>query len=162
MNRAQIPALADFILSQQPTDGTIGILGLTYKPNTDVVQESFGLLLAEHLGSRNLPVVVFDPSADASQALSSFKSIRTATSAQECITRSSLVVLATPWQEFRDLPMSVWLQPTISAPSFRTSPRVVIDCWRALEHLESSQSIRYVRLGSGNASTRSAALASAD
>jgi len=25
----------------------IGILGLTYKPNTDVVEESFGLLLAQ-------------------------------------------------------------------------------------------------------------------
>ena len=55
-----------------------------------------------------------------------------------------------------------WIQPAISAPSFRTLPRVVIDCWRALEHLEGSQSIRYVRLGSGSALLRGAALASAD
>lgn len=161
-NRAQIPALADFIRSQQSAAGAIGILGLTYKPNTDVVQESFGLLLAEHLASQNLPLVVFDPSGNVSQALNGHKSVRIAPSAQECIAQSSVVVLATPWQEFRDLPLSVWMQPPFSAPSFRTSPRVVIDCWRALGHLEGSQSVRYVRLGFGSASARSATLASAD
>ncbi len=159
-NRAQIPALAEFIRSQQATNGTIGILGLTYKPNTDVIQESFGLLLAELLASQNLPVVVFDPSADLSRTLSAYKSVRVAASAQDCIAQSAVVVLATPWQEFRDLPISVWMQPPLSAPSFRTSPRVVIDCWRALGHLEGSQSVRYVRLGSGSASARGTALAS--
>ena len=159
-NRAQISALADFIRSQQTTKGNIGILGLTYKPNTDVTQESFGLLLAQHLASENLPVVVFDPSADATQVLNGHKSIRVASSAQDCIAQSSIVVLATPWQEFRDLPVSVWIQPPLSAPSFHSSPRVVIDCWRALEHLEGSQSVRYVRLGSGGTLARGAALTS--
>lgn len=161
-NRAQIPALADFVRSQQSTNGPIGILGLTYKPNTDVVQESFGLLLAQHLASQNLPVVVFDPLADASQALNGHKSVRVAYSAHDCIAQSAVVVLATPWQEFRDIPVSVWIQPPLSAPTFRTSPRVVIDCWRALEHLEGSQTVRYVRLGSGNVSASTAAMTSAD
>src|SRR5438105_4419664 len=159
-NRAQIPALADFIRSHQPGNGTIGILGLTYKPNTDVIQESFGLLLAETLASQDVPVIIFDPSADVSQALHDYKSIRIAASAQDCIAQSAVVVLATPWQEFRDLPVSVWMQAPLSAPSFRTSPRVVIDCWRVLEHLEDSQTVRYLRLGSGNASARGAALTS--
>lgn len=161
-NRAQISSLAEFICSHQTTKANIGILGLAYKPNTDVIQESFGLLLAQHLVSQNLPVIVFDPSADASHALNSHKNIRVASSAQDCIAQSSIVVVATPWQEFRDLPMSVWMQPPLSAPSFRMSPRVVIDCWRALEHLEGSQSVRYVRLGTGSTPTRSAALASTD
>ncbi len=159
-NRAQIPALADFVRSQQSANGTIGILGLTYKPDTDVVQESFGLLLTEHLASQNLPVVVYDPSAEASQALNGRKSVRVAASAQDCIAQSSVVVLATPWREFCDLPTSVWMQPPLSAPTFRTSPRVVIDCWRVLGHLEGSQSIRYLRLGLGSASSRGAALTS--
>lgn len=159
-NRTQISALADLVRSHQTSNGTIGILGLTYKPNTDVVQESFGLLLAQHLASRNAPIVVFDPSVDASQALGAHKSIRVAPSAQDCIAQSTVVVLATPWQEFRDLPISVWMQPPLSAPSFHTQPRVVIDCWRALGHLEGSQSVRYVRLGAGSASARSATLTS--
>src|SRR5215831_10783229 len=159
-NRAQISALADFIRSQQSTKGNIGILGLTYKPNTDVVQESFGLLLAEHLASQNLPVIVFDPSADASQAISGRKSVRIAASAQDCIAQSSVVVVATPWQEFRDLPIYVWMQPPLSAPTFHTSPRVVIDCWRALGHLEGSQSVRYVRLGRGEAIGRAIGMSS--
>jgi len=68
-------------------------------------------------------------------------------SAEDCIAQSAVVVLATPWQQFRDLSISAWVQPFRSGPSFHASPRVVIDCWRALPHLEGSQSVHYVRLG---------------
>src|SRR5437879_7773309 len=64
-NRAQIKSLAEIVRSHYSGQDSIGILGLTYKPNTDVVEEAFGFLLAQELSSSNLPVVVYDPSADA-------------------------------------------------------------------------------------------------
>ena len=59
-NRSQIPWLADLVCSQS-SRGTIGVLGLTYKPNTDVVEQSVGLLLARELASRKTDVLAYDP-----------------------------------------------------------------------------------------------------
>jgi UDPglucose 6-dehydrogenase len=148
-NRAQIETLAALVKSHRSGNDPIGILGLTYKPDTDVVEESFGLLLAQELASANLPIVVFDPSADLSRALAAQKSVRIATSAEDCIVQCGVVVLATPWQEFRELPISAWVQPFRSVPGLHDAPRVVIDCWRALPHLADSPGIQYVRLGFG-------------
>src|SRR6266478_4345858 len=84
-NRAQVTALAGLVKSYQSSGDPIGILGLTYKPDTDVFEESFGLLLAQELASANLPVIVFDPSADLPRAFAAHKSVRIAASAEDCI-----------------------------------------------------------------------------
>jgi UDPglucose 6-dehydrogenase len=147
-NRAQIKSLAEIVKSHRNESDAIGILGLTYKPNTDVVEESFGLLLAQELSAAGLAVTVYDPSGDAARALSNYKNIRMASSAQECIAESRVVVLATPWQEFRDLRAALWTRPGYS------EPRVVIDCWRALSHLDGVEGLHYVKLGFGGAAEK--------
>jgi UDPglucose 6-dehydrogenase len=140
-NRVQIKLLAEIVKSHHTEGDAIGILGLTYKPNTDVVEESFGLLLAQELSSANLDVIVFDPSTDAARALTNFKNVRVAVSAEVCIAASGVVVLATPWQEFREIPTDQWTR--------EDSSRTVIDCWRALAHLDGADGIHYLRLGFG-------------
>jgi len=142
-NRAQVKSLAETVKSHYSGTGSIGILGLTYKPNTDVVEESFGFLLAQELSSASLSVIVFDPSSHALRTLKGYKGIRTAASAEECIAQSGVVVVATPWQQFRDLPASTWTRPAHAAP------RILIDCWRALSHLDGVSGVRYVALGTG-------------
>jgi len=150
-NRAQILSLAETVRSHH-TGGAIGILGLTYKPDTDVTEESFGLLLARELAAANLPVIVFDPSAHTARALEEYANIHVAESAEECISAASVAVLATPWQEFCQLPASSWLSAS------KDGLRVVIDCWRALGHLESLEGLRYVKLGFGAAEKKPAAI----
>jgi UDPglucose 6-dehydrogenase len=140
-NRAQIRWLAELVKSHRSGNEAIGILGLTYKPDTDVVEEAFGLLLAQELSSTNVPVVVYDPAADIARAINGCKTARGAASAQECIASSGVVVLATPWKEFRDVPTEHW--------TANGAARVVIDCWRVLSHLEGISGVRYVRLGFG-------------
>jgi UDPglucose 6-dehydrogenase len=142
-NRAQIKSLAELVKRQYCGDGAIGVLGLAYKPDTDVVEESFGLLLAQELSTANLPVIVYDPSARDAHVSRDYKNVRVAPSANGCIAESSVVVLATPWKEFRELPASAWVR------SAEAAPRVVIDCWRVLNHLEGIDGVRYVRLGFG-------------
>jgi UDPglucose 6-dehydrogenase len=145
-NRAQVKSLAELVKNHHSGETAIGILGLTYKPDTDVVEESFGLLLAQELSAANLSVVVYDPSADAVRALGQSKNVRCVSSAQECIAQSGVVVLATPWQEFREVPAEQWAR--------NRGSRVVIDCWRVLNHLEGVEGIRYVRLGFGGEAMR--------
>jgi UDPglucose 6-dehydrogenase len=140
-NRAQIKSIAEIVIEHRAEDEAVGVLGLTYKPNTDVVEEAFGLLLAQELSSANLPVIVYDPSADATRALSGHRSVRFASSAQDCIGRSGVVVLATPWKEFSEVPAAAWAR--------EGEPRAVIDCWRALAHLAGVRGVEYVRLGFG-------------
>jgi UDPglucose 6-dehydrogenase len=67
-NRAQIKWIADLVRQHHSGHGSIGILGLTYKPDTDVVVESFGLLLAQELSSAHLSVIAYDPSAEGARA----------------------------------------------------------------------------------------------
>ena len=153
-NRAQIKILAETVKSHRAGDDAVGILGLTYKPNTDVVEESFGLLLAQEISSASLPVIVYDPSGDATRALNNYKNIRIASSAEECIADAGVVVLATPWQEFRDLRAALWARPGHS------EPRVVIDCWRALSHLDGVEGVHYVKLGFGGATAKPVSLSS--
>jgi UDPglucose 6-dehydrogenase len=144
-NRAQIRSLAGIVKSHRSGTETVGILGITYKPNTDVVEESFGLLLALALAEAQIPVVVFDPSAAGARVLGNYKTIRVANSAQECIADSAVVVVATPWAEFREVPSKDWV---------REGTRVVIDCWRMLGQLEGMNGISYVRLGFGGAAVK--------
>jgi predicted dinucleotide-binding enzyme len=68
-------------------------------------------------------------------------------SAQECIAQSDVVVLATPWQEFQEIPAAQWVR--------HSRTRAVIDCWRALNHLDGVDGVEYVRLGFGGEAQRS-------
>ena len=147
-NRAQVRWLAELVKSHRSANEAVGILGLTYKPDTDVVEEAFGLLLAQELSSASVPVVVYDPAANVGRAISTCKMARGAASAQECIASSGVVVLATPWKEFRDVPTEQWVAGG--------KPRVVIDCWRVLNHLDGVSGLRYVRLGFGGEAEKSA------
>jgi UDPglucose 6-dehydrogenase len=150
-NRAQIKLLAETVKSYHTAGDAIGILGLTYKPDTDVVEESFGLLLAQELSSANRDVIVFDPSTGAGRVLNNFKNVKVAASARACIAESGVVVLATPWREFREIPAAEWAR--------NGSPRTVIDCWRALAYLDGADGVRYLKLGFGGAAGQAAAVA---
>ena len=141
-NRAQVKWVAELVKAHYSGESAIGILGLTYKPDTDVIEEAFGLLLAQELASAKVPVLVYDPSADAMRAVAARNHLRCSASARECIAESRVVVLATPWQEFLDLSPEVWAHGG-------ETPRTVVDCWRALSQLEGIDGVRYVRLGLG-------------
>lgn len=140
-NRSQITWLADLVENYSLPGGTAGILGLTYKPNTDVVEEAVGFLLARELATRGIAVVAYDPAGNRSSASALDQQVRLAATAQECIDEADVVVLATPWREFCTIPREQWAR--------HSPPRIVIDCWRALTHLDNHDGVRYLCLGTG-------------
>jgi UDPglucose 6-dehydrogenase len=142
-NRRQVHWLADLVKSHVPLDGVVGILGLTYKPNTDVVEEAFGLLLAQELKRRAVKVVVYDPVGMENARRILGDGVMLAHSAQACIEAADVVVVATPWKEFASIPEGAWQR--------HSPPRVVFDCWRVVEHLQNWNGITYVPLGKGGA-----------
>jgi UDPglucose 6-dehydrogenase len=122
---------------------TIGILGLTYKPDTDVVEQAPGILLTQELARRGVPVAVFDPAGARSSCVQFGEQVRFTATSKECIALASVVVLATPWPEFAGIPAIEWAR--------HGPPRTVVDCWRALPHLATADGVRYISLGTGGA-----------
>jgi UDPglucose 6-dehydrogenase len=140
-NRAQIKSLAETVKSARARDAAVGIMGLTYKVGTDVVEESFGLLLMEELSAGEIPVIVYDPMADVARAIGRNPRVRMAKSAEECVVDAGVIVLATPWPEFCQIQSARW--------GSHKRPRVIIDCWSAFGYLNDVDGVHYVRLGYG-------------
>jgi len=138
-NRWQVRWLADLVQHYRPA--SVGILGLTYKPGTDVVEEAAGLRLAQELAKRGLGVTAYDPEGKANSARVLPKRVQFAATAQECIAQSDVVVLTTPWPEFGSIPFADWARAH--------HPRVVIDCWRMLKRLDGQEGVVYLSLGTG-------------
>lgn len=142
-NRLQGIWLADLVQHrvQHRKQRTVGILGLTYKAGTDVVEEAVGFLLTNELASRGVNVLAFDPAYGKVSAPAVIANVSFATTAIECISKSDLVVLATSWPEFSAIPGGQWVRPG--------DPRTVIDCWRAVKFLHDTPGVDYLGLGIG-------------
>jgi UDPglucose 6-dehydrogenase len=138
VNEAQSHRLARIVLAQLGENDSVGVLGLSYKPDTGVVEESPGIALAELLAESGVREInVFDPVATDAAALMLGESVRPCASAAEVLERSDVVVIATPWPEFAHL----------HAERIEIPRRpVVIDCWRLLAD-DVDGAVEVVRLG---------------
>lgn len=113
----------------------VGVLGLTYKPGTNVTEASQALMLAQELTSEGFQIFVYDPAL----ANDSFKmnGVRTQSTAEACIEASDVCIVATPWEAFKKIRGSAF------------SAKIVIDCWRILNDDAKHNSSRYFALGKG-------------
>jgi UDPglucose 6-dehydrogenase len=81
---------------------TIGLLGLSFKPNTNDLREAPALTIAQALMDQGATVRAFDPAAleEASRILPGLVSCQ---NAYETATGADALVLMTEWNEFRNL-----------------------------------------------------------
>ena len=131
----------DLVASMLEKGQTAGILGLAYKPLTNVVDESQGVMLAQDLCRRGVRVVVYDPAAMGTAQRLLGGEVVFADSMEECAAQSHVLVIATAWEQFRSLKPAHLLQCRQGA--------VVLDCWRILRPEEIEPTARYMSLGLG-------------
>ncbi len=81
---------------------TVGVLGLSYKPNTDDVRDSPALEIIRRLQASGARVRCFDPQAMATAALE-LADVAFCDDAYDVAKDSDCQVLATEWNEFRSL-----------------------------------------------------------
>jgi UDPglucose 6-dehydrogenase len=124
LNRRQVPRLVEVILSHLEEGATAGVLGLAYKPNTDVIEESQGVAIAQALLDAGARVAVYDPAAMESAKRVLAGNVIFAASAAECVQWSDVLAITTPWAEFQDLPPAAFQR--------RRGSITVLDCWRVL------------------------------
>jgi UDPglucose 6-dehydrogenase len=144
LNDYQVQRVVKAIETRLTGDGAVGVLGLSYKPETSVIERSQGVAVLQQLLERGVDVVAYDPKAltGAQQAIE--RPFRTAPSAEACVRAASAVVVMTPWPEFRAIP----------AEAFARSRRMtVIDCWRVLsrEEIGAVADLVYPGVGAGDA-----------
>jgi UDPglucose 6-dehydrogenase len=139
VNVSQTNRLARVVQSRLAAGNTVGILGLAYKPDTGVIDESPGIALARLLGNAGYEVRVYDPVATEA-ALDALGGLAEGSSSvAELLAQSDVAVIATPWREFAELPTDA-----LEREGRRT---VVIDCWRLLPDEANGGPIEIVRLG---------------
>jgi UDPglucose 6-dehydrogenase len=146
MNRYQLARLVELVREHATADANrVGVLGLSYKTDTHVVDESPGLLLANRLARGGFPVTVYDPAANSEAKPQLDPSIAVASSTAACLDGSDIVVVTLPWAAFREIP-----------PMLRTKPRpglVIIDCWRLFDRASFEGLARLVHIGRSLADT---------
>ena len=120
----------------------IAVLGLSFKPGSDVIEESQGIKLANLFLNLGATVTVFDPLSTNRACDALGNKVVIAESLQSCVAESKVVIIANPDPAFRAL----------RAEHFRKrgQPVVVVDCWRLLrDHLADRPEVIYIGIGLG-------------
>ena len=81
----------------------IGLLGISFKPNTDDVRESPGLKLAKDLSRTKAKIKIYDPKGMENAKKELPKSIEFCNDEYEVAENSNLLVIVTEWNEFKSL-----------------------------------------------------------
>ena len=107
-----------------------------------MVEESQGLLLAQRLLAEGISVAIYDPAGMKNAQMVLGDSAILASSTQECVQLADVVVIATPWDEFKRL----------SPEGLRrnSTRRVLVDCWRVLDPKKYETVAEYIPLGIGS------------
>jgi UDPglucose 6-dehydrogenase len=143
LNREIPDRVAGMVVRRVEAPGIVAVLGLAYKPGTNVVEESQGVMLAEALVRRRMRVIVFDPAATDMARRVLLDRVEYASTLEDAVHAADAIVLATPDQAFRDL---------VAALPPDASGVVVLDIWRSFRDvLEGDPRITYVALGTGAA-----------
>lgn len=150
---------------------TVGVLGVAYKPDTPVVEESQGLELAQRLLKAGFRLAVYDPLAmeEARQALGTER-VRYCATLTECLEISDVYFLSHPAREFetivefvsrraesqigsavgRELEtgnVRLASESSLARPAHQPQPKIVIDPWRQLRALAALPQVTYIPFG---------------
>lgn len=137
VNQFQLNHVTDLILKHISDNNIISVLGLAYKPNTPVIEESPAIKLIEKLLRMDKEIIVYDPLAiDYTRAFFGDNILYSST-VKDCISKSSVCIITVPYEEFRSINDSYIVH----------NPTTIIDCWRILDSSKLGSKVKYVALG---------------
>jgi UDPglucose 6-dehydrogenase len=138
INRRQITRLNDITKGMVPSGGTVAILGLSYKPNTPVIEESQGVMLARALLDSGFKVVAHDPMAMPPAQAVFGNTVTFASSARNALEQADVAVIITPWPDYDEI-----------APDWIAGSKLkfIIDCWRQIKPAAFENICKIVHLG---------------
>lgn len=120
VNRRQVDRVVRLVSRLAPDPATVAVLGLSYKPDTPVVEESQGVMIARALAGAGHAVLIADPVALESASAVLGDTVTPMSTAEAAVAAASVIVVTTPDRSFAAL-----------APESFTG-KAVVDCWRIL------------------------------
>jgi UDPglucose 6-dehydrogenase len=122
-------AHGDFVLRQllaATKRGTrVGILGLSYKPGTSVIEHSFAVELAQKLAEEGRAVIAWDPLAADEVRRVLGCSIDYAATAEDCLQKAEFTVILNPMQELAEVDWAAGKDTTVLDP-WRCLPKPAV------------------------------------
>ena len=140
INQSQIAAIARLVEISTPPKNKIGVIGLAYKPETDVVDESVGINLANYLAHKKCAVSVYDPLALENARRILDPRIAYATSLTALVNSCKTLIVTTAWL------MIKYELPKLLTKNNRRSI-IIIDCWRIFDHADLPNHVTYIGRG---------------
>ena len=134
INDYQSQRLVNLIKNFAAPGDTVAVLGLAYKPDTPVTEESAGVNLVLALLAAGYKITAHDPVAQVPPSLTDH--IRHAPAVASACGQADVAVIVTPWPEYQFLGLNA-LSP----------PPVLIDCWGMAGAADQEAAALYVRLG---------------
>lgn len=125
------------VLSLADRGDTVGLLGLSYKPGTNVIDCAFGVRLADWLLQDGRKVVAWDPMALGEARALFGDRIAYADSPENCLRSAKIAVIVNPMPELASVAWSA------------ARSAVVMDPWRCLSPAMISQIGTHVAMGRG-------------
>jgi UDPglucose 6-dehydrogenase len=142
-NRAIVDRIVGRIRACAPAGASVAVLGLAYKPDTNVVEEAQGVKLAAALAAQRFNVTVYDPVALDNARAELGTSVTYAGSVAEAAETADVIVIANPDPAFRSLPLET---------AGRDTPPIILDGWRFLKGaLDPGAAAAYISVGLGAA-----------
>lgn len=141
INDYQVDRLTGLVSKFARSGTRIALLGLSYKPQTPVVEESHSVKLAARLADAGYIVTVHDPLAqDAALAVLGDKVVG-ASSLESAVRDADLLIIGTGWSEYKDIDPA-WAE--------REGEKLtILDLWRTLPAGKFEAVADVVYLGSG-------------
>jgi UDPglucose 6-dehydrogenase len=129
-NERRVARLVDWVVTNF-VGQKVAILGITYKPNSEVIEESAGWKIMTALLNKQTEISAYDPVFSKPfpagvQRISDLQNIE-----------AEVVLVMLPYSEVANLDADVF------------SGCVVVDCWRILPHLAGQSGLRYIPVGIG-------------
>ncbi len=140
INDYQVIRLVKKVIQLTPAKSGVAILGLAYKPDTEIIEESQAVLVAGKLADSGYQVRLFDPKAKLSPSALEQKNRLQTASLAEAIQSVSTIVLTTPWPEFKHIDFALYCGDR---------ELTVIDPWRIVDPDTIAANIHLVLLGKG-------------
>jgi len=138
VNDRQVTRLMQLTDAQLASGDTVAVMGLSYKPGTNVIEQSQGVMVAAALAKAGYRVIVHDPAAmDAAHAVLG-TSVEFASSAQDAVATADAVIAMVPWPEYQAF-FADW--------QGNANTRLVIDCWRLAGGFNAKASATVIKLG---------------